>query len=152
MQLGVSDAHEGLKDAIAQVFSGASWQRCRVHFTRNVLAYIPHGEKCLVSALLRTIFTQPSRRDADLQWQQVSDQMRKRWPQAAALMDDAQQDVLAYMAFPVEHWTRLYSTNPLERLNRVNLSCSRRNVPTAVLMSSASAFDPMKNCIDRGDG
>jgi transposase-like protein len=118
VQLVVSDAHEGLKDAIAQVFSGASWQRCRVHFMRNVLAYIPHGEKSLVSALLRTIFTQPSRRDADLQWQQVSDQMRKRWPQAAALMDDAQQDVLAYMAFPVEHWTRLYSTNPLERLNK----------------------------------
>jgi transposase-like protein len=117
-QLVISDAHEGLKDAIAQVFSGASWQRCRVHFMRNVLAYIPHGEKSLVSALLRTIFTQPSRRDADLQWQQVSDQMRKRWPQAAALMDDAQQDVLAYMAFPVEHWTRLYSTNPLERLNK----------------------------------
>lgn len=117
-QLVISDAHEGLKEAIAQVFSGASWQRCRVHFMRNVLAYIPHGEKSLVSALLRTIFTQPSRRDADLQWQQVSDQMRKRWPQAAALMDDAQQDVLAYMAFPVEHWTRLYSTNPLERLNK----------------------------------
>jgi transposase-like protein len=117
-QLVISDAHEGLKEAIAQVFNGASWQRCRVHFMRNVLAYIPHGEKSLVSALLRTIFSQPSRRDADLQWQQVSDQMRKRWPQAAALMDDAQQDVLAYMAFPVEHWTRLYSTNPLERLNK----------------------------------
>jgi putative transposase len=117
-QLVISDAHEGLKEAIAQVFNGASWQRCRVHFMRTVLAYIPHGEKSLVSALLRTIFSQPSRRDSDLQWQQVSDQMRKRWPQAAALMDDAQQDVLAYMAFPVEHWTRLYSTNPLERLNK----------------------------------
>ena len=118
VQLVISDAHEGLKEAIQQVFAGASWQRCRVHFMRNVLAYVPHGEKALVGALLRTIFTQPSRTEAEVQWQQVYEQMRKRWPQAASVMAEAREDVLAYMHFPAEHWTRLYSTNPLERLNK----------------------------------
>lgn len=118
VQLVISDAHEGLKDAIARVCSGASWQRCRVHFMRNVLAYVPHGEKALVSALLRTVFAQPTRQDADVQWQQVYEQLCRRWPRAAAVMADAREDVLAYMAFPVEHWTRIYSTNPLERVNK----------------------------------
>jgi transposase-like protein len=118
VQLVISDAHEGLKDALHRVFAGASWQRCRVHFMRNVLALVPHGEKALVAALLRTIFTQPSRADADAQWQQVYDHMAKRWPQAAAVMGDARDDVLAYRVFPAEHWTRIYSTNPLERLNK----------------------------------
>jgi putative transposase len=118
VQLVISDAHEGLKEAIQRVFAGASWQRCRVHFMRNVLAFVPHGEKALVSALLRTIFAQSNRADADAQWQQVVEYMRTRWPLAAAVMEDARDDVLAYMAFPVEHWTRLYSTNPLERLNK----------------------------------
>jgi transposase-like protein len=118
VQLVISDAHEGLKQAIQQVLAGASWQRCRVHFMRNVLALVPHGEKALVSALLRTIFTQPSRMEAEAQWQQVYEYMLKRWPQAALVMADARDDVLAYMLFPAEHWTRLYSTNPLERLNK----------------------------------
>jgi putative transposase len=118
VQLVISDAHEGLKEAIQQVFAGASWQRCRVHFMRHVLAYVPHGEKSLVSALLRTVFAQPGREDAEVQWDQVYQQMSKRWPQAAAVMADAREDVLAYMAFPQAHWTRIYSTNPLERLNK----------------------------------
>ena len=118
VQVVISDAHEGLKEAIQQVFAGVSWQRCRVHFMRNVLAFVPHGEKALVSALLRTIFAQSNRADAHAQWQQVVEYMRTRWPLAAAVREDARDDVLAYMVFPVEHWTRLYSTNPLERLNK----------------------------------
>jgi len=118
VQLVISDAHEGLKEAIGQVFAGASWQRCRVHFMRNVLAYVPRGEKALVSALLGTIFAQPGRADAEVQWNQVYQQMVKRWPKAAEVMADAREDVLAYMLFPPTHWTRIYSTNPLERLNK----------------------------------
>lgn len=137
VQLVISDAHEGLKEAIQQVFAGASWQRCRVHFMRNVLAYVPHGEKALVSALLRTIFTQPSRAEADTQWQQVDDHMLKRWPQAAAIMTDAREDVLAYMQFPAEHWTRIYSTNPLERVNK---EVKRRTNVVGVFPDGAAAI------------
>lgn len=136
-QLVISDAHEGLKQAIQQVLAGASWQRCRVHFMRNVLALVPHGEKALVSALLRTIFTQPSRMEAEAQWQQVYAYMLKRWPQAAAVMEDARDDVLAYMLFPAEHWTRLYSTNPLERLNK---EVKRRTNVVGVFPDPAAAI------------
>ncbi len=118
VQLVTSDSHEGLKAAISQVLSGASWQRCRVHFMRNLLAHIPHGEKTMVAALLRTIFVQPNRPAAH---QQVSETLRlmgERWPRAAALLAEAEDDVLAYLSFPAEHWSRLYSTNPLERLIR----------------------------------
>ncbi len=137
VQLVISDAHEGLKEAIQSVFAGASWQRCRVHFMRNVLAYVPHGEKALVSALLRTIFTQPNRTEAEAQWQQVYEHMLKRWPLAAAVMADARDDVLAYMLFPPEHWTRLYSTNPLERLNK---EVKRRTNVVGVFPDPAAAI------------
>ena len=114
----ISDAHQGLKAAIAQVFTGASWQRCRVHFMRNVLAHIPKVDKALVAALIRTIFAQPHRQAADAQLQQVAQAMTERWPQAADVLLAAANDILAYMAFPQPHWTRIYSTNPLERLNK----------------------------------
>jgi len=118
VQLVISDAHQGLKAAIEQVFTGASWQRCRVHFMRNVLAHIPKVDKALVAALIRTIFAQPDRQAAGTQLQQVAQAMAERWPQAADLLLAAEEDILAYMAFPPQHWTRIYSTNPLERLNK----------------------------------
>lgn len=118
VQLITSDAHTGLKAAIEQVFSGASWQRCRVHFMRNVLAHIPKGDKAVVSAAIRTIFAQPNRDAASTQLREVVTALRPRWPEAAALLADAENDILAYMDFPSEHWTRIYSTNPLERLNK----------------------------------
>jgi putative transposase len=114
----VSDAHEGLKAAIAAVLQGASWQRCRVHFLRNLLARVPQRDKALVAATVRTIFAQPDRAAAGQQLGEVARALEDRWPQAAALLMAAEDDVLAYMAFPREHWTRLYSTNLLERLNR----------------------------------
>jgi transposase-like protein len=116
--LVTSDSHEGLKAAIARVLTGATWQRCRVHFMRNLLAHIPSGEKTLVAALVRTIFVQPHRHAAGQQVAETLRLMRDRWPQAAAVLAEAEDDVLAYMSFPVEHWSRIYSTNPLERLNR----------------------------------
>ncbi|HEX9107756.1 MAG TPA: IS256 family transposase [Longimicrobiales bacterium] len=118
VQLVISDAHEGLKAAIAAVFAGASWQRCRVHFLRNLLARVPQRDKAVVAALARTIFAQPDRQAAGQQLREVARLLEGRWPQAAELLLAAEDDVLAYLAFPREHWTRLYSTNLLERLNR----------------------------------
>jgi transposase-like protein len=116
--LVISDAHQGLKAAIAQVLSGTTWQRCRVHFMRNLLAHIPHADKSVVAALVRTIFAQPSREAAGHQLAEVARLMQPRWPKAVTLLLAAEDDVLAYLTFPTEHWTRLYSTNVLERLNR----------------------------------
>ena len=117
VQLVTSDAHEGLKAAVEQVLAGSTWQRCRVHFMRNVLAHIPKGNKSVVAAALRTIFAQPDRAAATQQLREVVKAMASRWPRGADVVARAEEDVLAYMAFPVEHWTRIYSTNPLERLN-----------------------------------
>jgi len=118
VQLVISDAHEGLKSAIAQVLSGASWQRCRVHFMRNLLAHVPRGDQALVAATLRTIFAQPSQDAARQQLRVVYDAMAKRWPKAAQVLIDAEEDILAYMAFPEDHWKRICSNNVLERLNK----------------------------------
>ena len=118
VQLVISDAHSGLKAAIEAIFHGASWQRCRVHFMRNVLALIPKAEKAVVAALLRTIFAQPHREAAGEPLGLVCDLLDKRWPNAAQLVRSAEDDILAYMAFPTEHWKRIYSNNPLERLNK----------------------------------
>jgi putative transposase len=118
VQLVISDAHTGLKAALGAVFQGASWQRCRVHCLRNLLAHVPQGDKAMVAAAVRTIFAQPHRQAAGQQVQEVVKALEGRWPKAAKMLADAEDDVLAYMAFPPEHWTRLYSTNPLERLNR----------------------------------
>lgn len=118
VQLVISDAHEGLKAAIAQVLSGTSWQRCRVHFMRNLLGHIPRGDQAMVAAALRTIFAQPSQEAARRQLQAVYEAMVIRWPKAAQLLIDAENDILAYMVFPQEHWKRIYSNNVLERLNK----------------------------------
>jgi transposase-like protein len=117
VKLVVSDAHEGLKAAIAKVF-GASWQRCRVHWMRNALAHVPKGQHTMVAAALRQAFLQPDADAAHQTWRHVSDQLRQRWPKLARLMDDSEHDVLAYMRFPAQHRTKLHSTNPLERLNK----------------------------------
>lgn len=118
VRLVISDAHEGLKKALTTVLGGASWQRCRVHFMRNLLATVPHGAREPVAALVRTIFAQPDHRSALAQLQKVADGLRPRFPQAAALLEEAADDVLAHRHFPVEHRARLHSTNPLERLHK----------------------------------
>jgi transposase-like protein len=116
VKLVVSDAHEGLKAAIAKVLH-ASWQRCRVHFMRNVLAHAGRNGRRVVAAFIATAFAQDDAAAAKTQWRQVADQLRPKVPKLAAMMDDAEADVLAYMAFPKDHRTKLHSTNPLERLN-----------------------------------
>ncbi len=102
VQLVISDAHEGLKAAIGQVFSGATWQRCRVHCLRNLLAHVPQGDKAMVAAAVRTIFAQPNRQAAGQQLQEVVQALQARWPQAAKVLVEAEEDVLAYMAFPLD--------------------------------------------------
>ena len=116
VKLVISDAHEGLKAAVRKVIS-ATWQRCRVHFMRNVLVHAPAGQRRMVSALIATIFAQETEPAARDQWQTVMEQLRERFPKIARLMDDAEDDVLAHMGFPKEHRSKIYSTNPLERLN-----------------------------------
>ncbi len=116
VKLVISDAHEGLKAAVRKVIS-ATWQRCRVHFMRNVLVHAPAGQRRMVSALIATIFAQETEAAAHDQWRTVMEQLRERFPKINRLMDDAEDDVLAHMSFPKEHRSKIYSTNPLERLN-----------------------------------
>ena len=116
VKLVISDAHEGLKAAIAKVLS-ATWQRCRVHFMRNALAHAGKSGRRVVSAFVATAFAQNDAESARQQWRRVADQLRPKVPKLAALMDEAEPDVLAYMTFPQQHRAKLHSTNPLERLN-----------------------------------
>jgi transposase-like protein len=116
VKLVISDAHEGIKAAVAKV-ANASWQRCRVHFMRNVLAHAGKSGRRVVSAFIATAFAQDDATAASAQWRRVADQLRPKLPKLAALMDEAEPDVLAYMSFPAAHRTKLHSTNPIERLN-----------------------------------
>lgn len=117
VKLVISDAHEGLKAAAAKVLS-ATWQRCRVHFMRNALAHVSKGQREMVAAAIRTAFVQEDHEAAVAQWRQVADSLRPRFDKLAELMDQAEQDVLAFMTFPKDHRTKIHSTNPLERLNK----------------------------------
>jgi len=116
VKLVISDAHEGLKAAVAKVLK-ASWQRCRVHFLRNALAYANKGQRQMVFALINTIFAQEAPEAAHEQWRIVTDQLRAKFPQLAAMMDAAEHEVLTFMDFPKEHRVKIHSTNVLERLN-----------------------------------
>ena len=117
VKLVISDAHEGLKAAIRRVM-GASWQRCRVHWMRNALSYVPKGQQSIVSAALRQAFIQSDRAGASQTLRHVADQLRAKWPKLGAFIDGSEADVLAHMDFPVQHRTKVHSTNPLERLNK----------------------------------
>jgi putative transposase len=118
VKLVISDSHGGLKAAIAAVLQGSSWQRCRTHFMRNALALVPKGTQQMVAATIRTVFVQPDPSSAREQWRRVADSFRPRYLRLAELLDEAEPDVLAYLAFPPEHWSQAWSNNPLERLNK----------------------------------
>ncbi len=117
VKLVITDAHEGLKAAISKIL-GATWQRCRVHFMRNALAHVGKAHQAMVASYIRTAFAQADETAARTQWRKVADQLRPKLPKLANLMDDAEDDVLAHMAWPKELRSKLHSTNPLERLNR----------------------------------
>jgi putative transposase len=110
------DGHEGIKATVSKVLC-ASWQRCRVHFMRNVLAHAAKSDRRVVSAFIATAFAQDDAPAAKAQWRSIADQLRPKPPELASYLDEAETDVLAYMAFPAPHRVKLQSTNSLERLN-----------------------------------
>jgi transposase-like protein len=136
VKLVVSDAHEGIKAAVAKIMH-ASWQRCRVHFMRNALAHAGKSGRRVVSAFIATAFAQDDSKAARGQWRRVADQLRPTLPKLAAFMDQAEADVLAYTAFPKDHWTKIYSTNPIERPNG---EIKRRTDVVGIFPNEAAIF------------
>jgi transposase-like protein len=118
VQLVISDQHAGLVKALRRSFQGAGHQRCRVHFARNLLAHVPKGHQNMVAAVFRTIFAQPDAATVAATWDEVRDQLADRFPKLGPLMDEAKAEVLAFTTFPRAHWTKIWSTNPLERVNK----------------------------------
>jgi len=118
VRLVISDAHEGLKASIERVMIGAAWQRCRVHFLRNVLAKVPKGSAEMVAAAVRTIFAQPDAAAVAEQLDTIAEKLGRQFPAVEELLREAAPDVCAFAAFPQAHWKKLWSTNPLERVNK----------------------------------
>jgi putative transposase len=135
VKLVCSDAHRGLTSAISEVFLGASWQRCRVHFLRNFLALVPKDAQGMVLAATRLVFQQPDKERARLELRTLADRLQQRLPRAAECLLQAEEEILAHMDFPREHWTKLSSTNPLERLNK---EIARRTRVVGIFPTSAS--------------
>jgi putative transposase len=118
VKLVISDDHKGLVGAIAAVLPGASWQRCRTHFMKNLLCRVPRSAQPFVAMPPRTIFAQPSAEEVQAQLRRVTQQLEGRFPDVARLLDEAGPDITAFASFPVEHWRQIWSNNPQERLNR----------------------------------
>ena len=118
VQLVISDQHAGLVAALKRSFQGVGHQRCRVHFARNLLALVPKTHTDMVAAVFRTIFAQPDAATVAATWDEVRDQLAARFPKIGPLMDEAKAEVLAFTAFPRSHWAKIWSTNPLERVNK----------------------------------
>jgi putative transposase len=118
VHLVISDAHEGLRAAIDKVLLGAAWQRCRVHFARNVLAKVPKGSAEMVAAAVRTIFAQPDAAAVCEQLESIAAKLGRQFPAVEAMLRDAAVDLTAFAAFPQAHWRKIWSTNPLERVNK----------------------------------
>jgi len=118
VRLVTSDAHPGLVDAIAATLPGASWQRCRTHFMRNLLTRVPKSAQSFVATMVRSIFAQPDAHTVSEQHLRVIAQLEERFPEAAAMLSEAEPDLLAFTHFPKEHWRQLWSNNSLERLNK----------------------------------
>jgi putative transposase len=137
VQLIISDHHLGLKAAIAQVFVGASWQRCRVHFMRNVLARVTKAHVPWVVAAIRTIFAQPDQEHVVKQLREVAKTLKRQFPDVATMLLDAESDLTAFASFPVAHWTKIWSTNPLER---INAEIKRRTRVVGIFPNDAAAL------------
>ncbi|MGI9029485.1 MAG: IS256 family transposase [Ilumatobacteraceae bacterium] len=137
VRLVISDQHAGLVAALRRSFQGAAHQRCRVHFARNLLALVPKSHQDMVAAVFRTIFAQPDPDTVAATWDQVRDQLGDRFPKTAVLMDDAKTEVLAFSAFPRAHWRKIWSTNPLERLNK---EIKRRSRVVGIFPNDASVI------------
>ena len=118
VHLVISDAHEGLKGAVGKVVYGASWQRCRTHFMRNLLTRVPKRAQEPVKALVRSIFAQADEQETRAQHRRVVEQLHERFPEAAQMLEQAEDEILAFAGFPKAHWRQIWSNNPQERLNR----------------------------------
>ena len=118
VHLVISDAHAGLKSAVAQQFSGSSWQRCRVHFMRNLHGAVSAKHAPAVTAAVKTVFAHTDPEEVAAQWDTVADSLAASFPKVAAMMNEAKADVLAFTAFPRAHWQKIWSNNPIERLNK----------------------------------
>jgi putative transposase len=143
VQLVISDQHRGLVSAIEQTMAGASWQRCRVHFMRNVLAKVAKGQSDAVAAMVRTIFVQPSPKLVEEQARVVADTLRGQFPVVADMLDEAGADVTAFATFPEAHWRKIWSTNPLERLNRE----VKRRTDVVGIFPNAKALLRLAGCV-----
>src|SRR6056297_357821 len=144
VQLVISDAHEGLKAAARKVL-GAGWQRCRVHFQRNLLARVGKANNPAVSAVVKTVFAEKDRDQAHARWREVADSLRERFRDVAELIDEAEHDVLAYMTFDETLRAKLHSTNPLERANEPDHSLAVREYPDHV----GAALDLLVDALQR---
>ena len=118
VRLVISDAHEGLRSSIEKVMLGAAWQRCRVHFMRNVLARVPRGSQEMVAAAIRTVFAQPDAAAVADQLDSIAGKLGRQFPAVETMLREAAIDVCAFTAFPIAHWKKVWSTNPLERVNK----------------------------------
>jgi putative transposase len=114
----ISDAQLGLTAAIKQMFRGSSWQRCRVHFLRNLLSHDPKAGQDMVAAAMKAVFCIQAPEHVRAHWQRVNEMLRKQFPTAVPVMDAARDDVLAFLHFPQEHWRKIWRPNPFERLNK----------------------------------
>jgi putative transposase len=137
VQLVISDAHAGLKRAIAEVFVGAAWQRCRVHFMRNLLARVPKKAQAMVAAAVRPIFQQADRTAAQRQLREVCTALETQFPHAVALLEEAEEEIFTFYDFPAEHRRQIYSTNPLERLNK---ELKRRSAVVGIFPNRAAVI------------
>jgi transposase-like protein len=132
----ISDAHSGLRKGLRGALNGVAWQRCTVHFMRNVLCRVPKVAQGFVAAALKTIFSQTSQQAATEALHKAVEVLRGKYPAAAAVVEEAEHDVLSYMAFPEKHWRQLHSTNPLERQNK---EIRRRTDVVGIFPTPASA-------------
>ena len=123
-RLVISNAHLGLTAAIKRMFQGSSWQRCRVHFLRNLLSQVPKTGQDMVAAAMKAVFVIQKPQQVRAHWQQVTEMLRKQFPGAVPVIEAARDDVLEFLHFPQEHWHKIWSTNPLERLNKEIKRCT----------------------------
>jgi transposase-like protein len=137
VRLVVSDAHLGLRKGLRGALNGVAWQRCTVHFLRNVLCRVPKAAQGFVAAALKTIFSQTTQQAAQEALHKAVELLRPKYPAAAAIVEEAEHDVLSYMAFPSQHWRQLHSTNPLERQNK---EIRRRTDVIGIFPNPASAL------------
>ncbi len=137
VRLVISDAHAGLKASIRKCFTGSSWQRCRVHYARNLLATVPKSHMEFVAAAFRSIFALGTAKEVHARWDEVADTLTERFPKAAESMRTAKTDVLAFTPFPRTHWRKIWSNNPLERLNK---EVKRRSNVVGIFPNDASAI------------